>query len=255
MGNGKLLELIWQGAIRPAEGSDAARMARLLGALLPLKTICLTSSVGFDQSRVLTDEVELEPALPLGDVLSEELGLDVPYGTLVVVCAKTPQGTPRSEEELSHQLGSVVGEVLLDAVRRGAFSFEREASALYVMACSYHRIASCMGLQHHGLKPQMFRAGLAAKMAAYWLGERTGHKDDRSLFSTPDFLVSPTLRGYLKGFDTGFSAPEVDDIKADVMQFSGASHSYEEWLELAKGSVLGTLAVMENRQHENRILR
>lgn len=247
MRNGRLLELIWQGDIATLRGKKAQRMAGLLKALLPLRAVHLSAKAGIDRVCVMLDETELMPALPLGDVLVEELGVDVPYGTIVVITEDDQQTVQATDEDMSYNLGIIVGSALLDVISRGTFPLQRESSALYLMGCSYHNMANSSGLQHLGLKPMHFRAGLAASIGAFWSGAGTSRTDTTGLFVQPDFLACPRLRSYLKTLDAGFSAPEPDQIGARLMHFPGGTRSHGEWLALVETAVMEKLGAHNKR--------
>lgn len=247
MRNGQLLELIWQGSITTSRSKSTQRMAGLLKALLPLRAVHLRAKAGIDRVCVMLDETELMPALPLGDVLAEELALEVPYGTIVVITEEDQQIVQMTDEDMSYNLGIVVGSTLLDVISRGVFPLQRESSALYIMGCSYHNMANGSGLQHLGLKPINFRAGLAASLGAFWSGAATSRLETSGLFLQPDFLARPELRRYLKTLDAGFSAPEPEQVGARLMLFPGGRRSHDEWLALVEGAVMEKLGAHNRR--------
>lgn len=222
-------------------------MAGLLKALLPLRAVHLTARTGVDRVCIMPDETELMPALPLGDVLVEELGLDVPYGTMVVITEADQQPIQMPDEDMSYNLGIVVGSALLGLISRGVFPLRRESSALYVMGCSYHNMASGSGFQHLGLTPTQFRAGLAGSLGAFWSGAGTSRIETSGLFVQPDYLACPKLRRYLKTLDAGFSAPEPEQVGAALMHFPGGTRSYDEWLGLVEQAVTEKLGAYQAR--------
>lgn len=79
-----LLEQIWSGAVTLFDAGTPGEIARGVMALLPVRTISLKNAGCHPLPRILNESEELLPGLTLGDVLSEELGIDVPYGALVV---------------------------------------------------------------------------------------------------------------------------------------------------------------------------
>ncbi|SFP65972.1 hypothetical protein [Tranquillimonas alkanivorans] len=249
MRDSELLQAIWRGELWPAQGDGARQAGRLMRALLPVRTIRLAAGRGVDRALILLDETELMPALPLGDVLAEELDLDVPYGSLVVVEEADLLTAPVDRDDLSYHLGALVGEVLTMIVRRGLFPLESESDALYVMACSYHRMAAGSGLQLLGLVPNPFRAGLAASLGAYWTGARSSRTEMSGLFLTPDFLGCPKLRGFLSASDAGFSAPDPARVPADLMLFPGGTRTFPEWLGLVEAAVRAECAAQARRQN------
>ncbi|MCA1777765.1 MAG: hypothetical protein LC676_19810 [Loktanella sp.] len=85
MRNSRIFELIWQGDLQLAKGSGVRQKRRVLSALLPLRVVFLTASRGVDRSFILSVDTEVLPEITLGDVLAEELSIDIPSGTLVVI--------------------------------------------------------------------------------------------------------------------------------------------------------------------------
>lgn len=168
------------------------------------------------------------PALPLGDVLTEELDLDVPYGALVVVEEADPQSLGRTGQTMSYDLGGVVAETLLAVLRHGNFPLQQESDALYLMASAYHRMAEASHFQHQGLVPAAFRMGLGGGLGSYWTGTRGGRDDISGLFLTADFLECPRLRGYLQSIDAGFTGPDPQIVPKGLMRGAGSRH-LDDW--------------------------
>jgi hypothetical protein len=239
MRHDRLLELIWQGDIQPASGPCSSRLLRGLGALLPLRTVSLAAGSGVDRRCILTDDTELMPELPLGDVLAEELSIDVPEGALVVISDEVLLSNQVMDDELSYDLGVLVAEALLGVIRRGVFPYERETDALYAMASSYHAMIGGSGFMHLGLMPSWFRVGLAAGLCTYWAGARSARSDTSGLFLRPDFLSCPQLHDYLRSMDGNFTAP--DRIPAGLMLFTGGPCSHPEWLAKVERAVTAEL--------------
>jgi hypothetical protein len=235
MRHDRLLELIWQGEIQPASGPRASRLQRGLGALLPLRAISLSASSGVDRRCILTDATELMPDLPLGDVLAEELSIDVPVGSLVVISDAVLLDHPVMDDELSYDLGVLVAEALLGVIRRGVFPYERESDALFTMASSYHAMIGGSGFMHFGMMPSWFRVGLAAGLCTFWAGARSARSDTSGLFLRPDFLTCPKLHDYLRNMDSNFTMP--DRIPAGLMLFTGGPCDYDTWLSLVEQAV------------------
>jgi hypothetical protein len=250
MGNRGLLELVWQSVISPSEGPRAQHIERLLAELLPVRVIGLTACCELGETRVLTDETELEPALALGDVLAEELSLDVPYGTLVVIESARGRGDGEDSGALSERLGEILGEVLLGVIRRGVFPFEQEAHALFAMGSSYHRLAQGGPLLELGLVPERFSAGLAATLAHYWAGAAFLQDGaGAALFE------SHSLRNYLRQTERGLAGFEPAYPRAALMRFEGGPFGYEKWLAMVKRKVLAEIEGVGQPNSDQEILR
>jgi hypothetical protein len=228
MRHDRLLELIWQGDVKLGTGPGARRLQRAMAALLPLRMVCLEAASGVDRSVLMTDDTELLPELPIGDVLVEELAIDVPVGSLVVLREADLLTRPMLDDEISYDLGVLVAEALLGIIRSGAFPVERETDALYAMARSYHAMIGGTGFMHLGLVPAQFRVGLAAGLCTYWAGTRSARSDTSGLFLRPDFLTCPRMLNYLRDMDSNFTAP--DRIPVGLMLFSGGPCTYDDWL-------------------------
>ncbi|APX89218.1 hypothetical protein BV394_05390 [Brevirhabdus pacifica] len=212
---------------------------------MPVPTLCLQARRGHAHPAVLSDGAEVMPELPLGDVIAEELGLDVPHGTLIVIGQDDPYAAWSDGEGLSYHVGELVAEVLLDVIRQGVFPLRRENDALYFMACSFHRLAGAAGFQHLGLVPAAFRTGLAATLGAYWTGVRSSRHDMSGMFLEPNFLESERLKTFLRSVDAGFSAPDVRRAPAGLMLFAHRCRSYEAWLKEVELRVSQSLASLQ----------
>lgn len=238
----KLLEMIWRGSVSPARGIDDARFARTFRALIPVQAVMLSAQRGIDRAAVLLDEVELMPQLPLGDVIAEELSVEVPYGALIVLREAPGQRMEASDSDLSYDLGIAVAETLLAVIRSGLFPMKCETLALYAMASSYDRLVESSGFRHLGVVPENFREGLAGVLGAYWSGVRDCRADATGLFDRADFLHRAELLTYLEQLDASFHRPRPGTIPAALMHFPGGARSFSEWLagvDVALAPLLG----------------
>lgn len=225
-------------------------MERLLAELLPVRVVCLTAICELGETRVLSDETELEPALSLGDVLAEELSLDIPYGTLVVIEPAGGRGEEDAAGTLSDRLGEIVGEVLLGVIRRGVFPLEREATALFAMGSSYHRLAQGRPLLDLGLKSARFSAGLGGVLARYWAGA-----DFLQAGGEADLFENPSLRNHLRQNDLRHAGFDPSYARAGLMLFEGGPFGYEKWLAMVKRMVLAEIEGSGQRKSGQEILR
>lgn len=223
MGQHAVLEDVWTGRIRAARGSDAVSLSRQLRALVPVHHVLLTADGSVDRVAVLQDDAEMMPALPLGDVVVEELGIDVPYGALIVM---RDAGTPGP---VSYDAGLVLGDILLMVLRSGVIPMVRETDALFAMAASYDQIVEASGFRHTGLDASEFRLGLAASLGAYWSGARRAGADTCGLFDRPDFLRRPELLNYLRALDACFTLTGAEEVPARLMLAQGGTRGFEAW--------------------------
>ncbi|WP_156943826.1 hypothetical protein [Roseivivax isoporae] len=117
-----------------------------------------------DGVTVMTDDAFVLTDLPLGDLLAEELNIDVPGQSIVFILPGTCLDERTSDAELSLTAGRAVAQALRLLVADGNLSFAREASALVEAARIYGTIATAHRLEALGLEPASFCAGLAAEL-------------------------------------------------------------------------------------------
>lgn len=106
-----LLEQIWGEALELRRPEDISPLARLLGALLTVPTITLVSHHGTVRPCAMMEGTELLPGASLGDILSEELGLDVPQDAVVLI---EPVEFADAKEFSGTDLGQELGRILMD---------------------------------------------------------------------------------------------------------------------------------------------
>lgn len=237
MGQDRVLEDIWTGRIRAARGDAAQALSRQLRALVPVHHVLLSASAGVDRVAVMLDDSELMPALPLGDVLAEELSVDVPYGALIVL------RDAGSTNPVSYDAGSIVGEILLTLLRSGLFPMERETDALYAMACSYDQLVEASGFRHTGMDAGEFRLGLAASLGAYWSGAGVAGADTCGLFDRADFLRRPELLRYLRALDASFGLTGPEQVPARLMLAQGGTRGFDDWIQHVGATVSKEIGV------------
>lgn len=170
MHNGTLLESIWEGRITSTQSRFSKDIKHLLKPMLPFHTVCLSANNATISSRILPEEIELLPALALGDILTEELSENVPQGSMVVILKEQNCKAAMSKTDVSYQLGLIIGDMLLGLIGEGVFPLKYETEALRVMANSYCRLIENMERQQHGICSNSFHNGLSYAVSAYWNG-------------------------------------------------------------------------------------
>lgn len=185
------------------------------------------------------------PALPLGDVLVEELGVDVPYGALIVLREAS------SAAPVSYDAGLIMGEILLTVLRSGMIPMARETDALFAMAASYDQIVEASGFRHTGLDRDEFRLGLAASLGAYWSGARRAGADTCGLFDRPDFLRRSELLNYLRALDACFTLSGAEAVPARLMLAQGGTRGFEAWTGEISATVAAQIGVPARTISEN----
>lgn len=241
MRSGDVLRLIWREGVALPYMRFGLRFHSALTAILPVNVTILMAKGGCDRPLVMSDALELAPALPLGDVLVEELPLDLPYGTMVVML-------PEAKGCFSHMLGETVGEALLLAQTLGSMPMEHETDALYIMAHAAMRRAAVLGLEGHDVDAQRFCRGLGRTLSRHWLADRRKLLPDPMLFSRSDFLWQRQLALYLAELDPGFSSPDPLLVPEDLLTVSDKLLPLCEWVSRTDAMLRAVIGAPE-REH------
>ncbi|MBL4749736.1 MAG: hypothetical protein JKX71_03975 [Amylibacter sp.] len=170
MRNETLLEGIWQGDVVSSQSRMSKEIQHLLKLMLPLHTVCLSANSAVTCSRIIPEEIELLPALSLGDILAEELSTIVPPGSMIVVLKDHDCKAVMSKQDISFQLGLIIGDVLLGIVGDGVFPLQYETEALRVMANSYCSLAESLERKQKTICSTRFQNGLSKSVSEYWNG-------------------------------------------------------------------------------------
>ncbi len=237
----ELLRLIWQDGVTFGAEPEMRAFGGALSEIVPVGTQPLLLRGGHGKPMLLADDVELMPALPLGDVLAEELSLDLPYGTLVALLPDRPRAP--GMQGWSNDLGFVVGECLLHAVNNGTLPVERHTDALFVMAQSAGRLVSGPRLRDRSVEPRAFCLGLGQSLGLHWRGGVRSGAPAPGLFSDPDFLWQAQLRGSLRDLDPGFAAPDTASGQADLLRPGQETLSLANWVTRMEAVLCGVLGM------------
>ena len=130
----RLLHAIWNGECTPAVSSDTAIIRDIFAEFFPFRVLFLEVPEGPLCGHVLTDETEVIPALPIGDVIAEEFDLIVPPGTSIVCCSKAQLSDACPTKERSALLGRICAEIVIDTVRNGTYRIEKETEVISHLA-------------------------------------------------------------------------------------------------------------------------
>lgn len=108
-----LLKQIWSNKIAARERDSKSPLTSILEVLLSVSVVSLVLDSNATPAYAMAEHTELMPGVTLGDVLYEELNIDVPRNAIVLV-ESTDQANAVSCE--SHVLGGALGRVLIDLV-------------------------------------------------------------------------------------------------------------------------------------------
>ncbi|MHA6345483.1 hypothetical protein [Roseivivax sp. CAU 1761] len=119
------------------------------------------TSSATEEIQTYTDDALVQPDLPLGDLLAEELDAEVRDGSLVFVlpAALTVPGT--SDATLSEAAGVAVISALATLAETRAVFRDRELEALRGLARFYENLPDVPGFEAAGLDAAGFRLGIA----------------------------------------------------------------------------------------------
>lgn len=165
-----LLTSIWSGDTRPAESERALPLYRLITGLLPIHSVILRVPEGPLSGRVFTDDTELMPSLPLGDVIEEEFSTSVAAGTLVICCSEAALAPACSMEKRSELLGCICAEVIIDTVLLGHYPIEFEMEAFQHLAVGVVATAMSVYADHDGIILSQFALALARRLDMCLIG-------------------------------------------------------------------------------------
>lgn len=224
----KLLRSIWREDVRVGDNATSRAFARGFQDIIQVRTLPLRIA-GTEAPVVMAEDTELMPGLPLGDVLAEELELDVPYGTLVVMlpetgpCKDMPHG-------LSRAFGQAVADTLLLAVVQSGLPVDRQTEALYYCAHAAARMTACAALHRRGIDRRAFGLGLGIGLSGFWRNGALSLPEPAEIFTRPDFLWTSELVAYLRRLDPAFSAPDPAAIPGDLLRVSDGPTGLALWI-------------------------
>ena len=111
-----ILVPIWSDAVEESRTETLSPLAQVLDTLLDCPTVCLISHLGLSQPCALLESDEVLPGTPLGDILEEELNINIPVGAVVLF---EPAEFAQKGEYSGAELGRVLGTILIELVSKG----------------------------------------------------------------------------------------------------------------------------------------
>ena len=240
MHNRTLLTGIWDGGVKTTQSRSSKEIKHQLKLMLPLQTACLRAGSAVTCGRILPEEVELLPALPLGDILAEELSANVPHGSMVVILKEHECKDAMSKSEISFQLGLIIGDLLLDIVGDGVFPLQYETEALRVMVNSYCSHIENLEKKQKKICSVSFYNGLSQSVSEYWSGSS---QNDLSVGKIRENSLSEmTLFGrYLKVPNPHIPTREPSPKCVNLSEVNGKSHHCHSWKNNIVKAVMGEI--------------
>lgn len=117
MDNEALLSQIWGGAISLTPDAKPSGLSAMLTAMISAPLVVLESKAPLDRPYAAMETVELMEGVSFGDVLAEELELEVPYGAMILI---EPEGFFEMQSISGAKLGELLGLALLDVAHLNA---------------------------------------------------------------------------------------------------------------------------------------
>ncbi len=173
-----LLTSIWSGDTKPVETERVLPLRNFITELLPIRLMVLQVPEGPLSGRVFTDDTELMPSLPLGDVIEEEFSARVPAGTVVICVSEDAFSPAYSREKCSELLGRICADVIMDTVLLGNYPIESEMEAFQLLAEGVVATAMTVHADEDGIVLPQFAIALARRLDTCLLGQRANQATD-----------------------------------------------------------------------------
>lgn len=241
MQNTMLLESIWQGDIYASKCQRSREISRLLGKILPLDIIHFTAKSGITRSCIVSEHIELLPEIHLGDVLAEELDVDVPYGAMVVVYKERDWIETASQSNVSHELGLLIGDLLISLINDCVFPIQYELKVLSVMANSYCCLIDSPEFQGHKICSQSFRNGLYVSLEEYCEGHPQCKKRT-DLQTRTQVDNSGYVTAHLNSTEPHVGLSMFGEKSINLTKLRGNIFSGNDWKKSISEAVMGELS-------------
>ncbi len=218
----QLLNAVWTDQVNLLGTEDSSELRSILDNLLPFQKILLVVPDGPLCNRVFAEETELLPALPFGDVLAEELSINVPSGAIIVCLSRRLVESRFDDEELSICLGRICGEVIADAVHLGNYRIDREPEAGALLSEIIHSKARRTAMRQHQISIEQFQRALVRRVR-----DIIGASAAESVHEGPQATASQQLACEL---------PET--LALSVCGASSEDHCFDTWRHKLEEAVL-----------------
>ena len=114
-----LLAQIWGGSIELDRAAEPSGLVALLTSMISVPLVVLQSDAEMDRPYAFMETTEVMDGVILGDVLAEEMELEVPYGAMILV---EPKGF-FDKKTSAGALGQILGLVLMDCCSSWCIGF------------------------------------------------------------------------------------------------------------------------------------
>lgn len=164
---GRILEGLWDGRVTSLPATDPHALCSLIQGFLPVPSLCLSQrGTGAEDALVLGDDCRLASDLPLGDVLAEELDLDVPDRSLVILLPEACLRDDAPAAEVSRIAGRVLAQAAALIAERRWLEIDDEITAIRSLATLYRNLEKTRLPRLLGLQPSAFRAAFEGEIHA-----------------------------------------------------------------------------------------
>lgn len=167
MNSKQFLNGLWTGSIRPLRTASFHRATRLLCEALPIPVHFMEDDDPLCGIRTLLDSGEVESGLSVGDAICEETGIEVRYGSIIIIA---PTGSLQASDDhaVATVTGQIAGEVMLLIISEGVIPLAEENTTLFSMARLCRKLARGRLARSFNINAELFGAGMSAVLAEYW---------------------------------------------------------------------------------------
>ncbi|MEM1066438.1 MAG: hypothetical protein AAGJ74_13140 [Pseudomonadota bacterium] len=190
-----LLHAIWTGEVAAVLPHQKHKFFDLLTVLLKTQVVLIEVPEGPLCGQVLQETAELMPDLPLGDVLAEELDLDIPAGSVVVCLSANGLGATGDLPTVWKALGAVAAQMIVDVVQLADAPFADERGEMRRIADLLLSVVCRLAGEQFSVETSLFKTAMARAFAAALEGRATRHLADEVVTARflPEMLSpSPT---------------------------------------------------------------
>lgn len=172
-----VLSVLWSGGASAVGDGEAGTFAQLLRALSPVRAMLVATEGGALEERVLLDDMEIMPSLSIGDIMAEELNLQVPYGTVIAFVPEAAMQDCAPPSVRGESLGKLLGQIILEAVNRGSFPMESEIGMIFRLAATAVSTAVHLETRTGQISSSAFECAVAATLHRGLAGHESREKN------------------------------------------------------------------------------
>ena len=153
-------------------------------------TIVLEVNSPTFETIILSDDAEVLPGITAGDLLAEELDIDVPYGTLVLVQSS------HASASMSEAVGYMICQLAVALAAYGTSGSACADQELLDFAEIFTALADAELAGAGGLSVELFRKGLSQGLREHWSSQQGVPSSDDGVLRAKKCRARRTGRGH-----------------------------------------------------------